>query len=402
MLPHLGGLLGTRFLKWQIGSMTADLFHSYGTTMWLSLFTELGDTPVKNWSGTAGDFPAEQSGRISDNQVVRYVVADYGCSDCPVRCGGLVQPEWSPRPHRRPEYEVLAAFGPMLLNEELDTIFRVYDLCNNYGLDAIEMGSAMAMLIQAFEEGRLTVGDTDGLFLHWGDAATIVKLMEMTCNYQGLGQVVANGAAQAAKQFGLEDLAMQVHGQALGMHHPLYSPSLAIAYVADPTPGRPGSGNATFAEVMNRQLPLEGIKLPQVGRFDYQGKGEVQAAWSHYTQVLNCLGICQFSLFLGGLPVIQLLNAATGWNYATEELLRTGERVQNLRHLFNLREGHRPEHFKLPARLVHQLDPAVDVDRLLADYFKVMGWDPVTGQPSPDKMAELGLSRLPSSPSLFL
>jgi aldehyde:ferredoxin oxidoreductase len=285
----------------------------------------------------------------------------------------------------------------MLLNDQLDTIFRVYDLCNNYGLDAIEMGSTMAMLIEAFEEGRLTVGDTDGLFLRWGDAATIVRLMEMTCNYQGLGQVIANGVAQAAKQFGLEDLAMQVHGQALGMHHPLYSPSLAIAYVADPTPGRSDSGNAASAEVMNKQLPLEGIKLPQVGRFDYEGKGEVQAAWSHYTQVLNCLGICQFSPSLGGLPLVQLLNAATGWEYTAKELLRTGERVQNVRHLFNLREGLRPEHFKLPKRLLYQLDPAVDVDRLLADYFKVMSWHPITGQPSAEKMAELGLSKLPSS-----
>jgi len=400
MWSHLGRLLGTRFFKWQAGPFMVDLFHRYGTTMWLSLFTELGDTPVKNWSGTARDFPLEQSSRISDRQVVRYLVADYGCADCPVRCGGLVKPEWSPRPQRRPEYEVLAAFGPLLLNDELDTIFRAYDLCNGYGLDAIEVGSAIALLIEAFEEGRLTLADTDGLHLRWGDAAAIIRLVEMTCRCQGLGQVLANGVAQAAKQLGLEDLAMQVHGQALGMHHPLYSPSLAISYLADPTPGRPGSGNATFAEVMNRRLPLEGIELPQVSRFDYQGKGEVQAAWSHYVQVLNCLGVCQFSLSLGGLPLIQLLNAATGWDYTVEELLYAGERVQNLRHLFNLREGHRPEHFKLPARLVHQLDPAVDVDRLLADYFKVMDWDPVTGQPSPDKMAELGLSRLPSSPSL--
>jgi len=397
ILPHLGRLLGTRFLKLRAGSLMVDLFHRYGTTMGLSLFTELGDAPIKNWSGTARDFPLSQSSRISDRQVARYLVADYGCADCPVRCGGLVQPEWSPRPQRRPEYEVLAAFGPLLLNDELDTIFRAYDLCNGYGLDAIEVGSSIALVIEAFEEGRLTLSDTDGLYLRWGDAAAIIRLVEMTCRCEGLGQVLADGVAQAAKQLGLEDLAMQVHGQAIGMHHPLYSPSLAITYLADPTPGRSDSGNDAFAEVMNRRFSLEGIDLPQVGRFDYQGKGEVQAAWSHYAQVLNCLGVCQFSLFPGGLPLIQLLNAATGWGYTAKELLRTGERVQNLRHLFNLKEGHRPDHFKLPARLIHRLDPAVDVDRLLADYFKVMDWDPVTGQPSPDKMEELGLSRLPSS-----
>jgi aldehyde:ferredoxin oxidoreductase len=100
------------------------------------------------------------------------------------------------------------------------------------------------------------------------------------------------------------------------------------------------------------------------------------------------------------LPLVQLLNAATGWDYTDKQLLVTGERIQNLRHLFNLREGLCPEDFKLPKRLLYQLDPAVDVNRLLTDYFKVMGWDQKTGNPSVDKLKELDLSKIISSPSL--
>jgi aldehyde:ferredoxin oxidoreductase len=93
------------------------------------------------------------------------------------------------------------------------------------------------------------------------------------------------------------------------------------------------------------------------------------------------------------------MRAITGWDVTVEELLKTGERIANLRQAFNIREGLNPVGFKMPGRVSGRpplkAGPAagvtVDEDTMIREYLTAMDWDLKTAKPSESKLLELGL-----------
>ena len=97
-------------------------------------------------------------------------------------------------------------------------------------------------------------------------------------------------------------------------------------------------------------------------------------------------------------------NAATGWNYTDADLLKCGERIQNLRAAFNRREGIKPADFNIPSRMLGEGDGNLDAGPLKGvrvplpmlrdDYYTAMQWNETTGHVSKAKADELGMSEL--------
>ena len=115
--------------------------------------------------------------------------------------------------------------------------------------------------------------------------------------------------------------------------------------------------------------------------------------------VFNALGLCKFLLFgrIGPTKVVEWLNHVTGWNLTPAELLTTGERLHNLKRMYNVRLGINRKDDTLPPRL---LDLARDdgmaagvlpeLDKMLEEYYRLRGWDE-NGIPTEKKLRELGL-----------
>lgn len=386
-----------------------QVFAAMGTAAMAAMASESGDAPVKNWSGVgARDFPIlGRARRISDAAVVRYQTRSYRCDSCPLGCGGHVTVPDGPfavRDAKRPEYETLAAFGTMALNDVVESIVKCGDLCDRYGMDTISTGTAVAFAIECFEAGIIGPDDTDGLALRWGDAETIVTLTGRIGRREGFGAVLADGVARAAARIGRgsERFAMHVGGQEPGMHDPKFGPSWATTYLTDPTPGRHTAGGAAMLETRGVPFPLSGVDPPRQPRYAYQGKGPLHAASSDWTQVVNASGLCMFAGMIQVLPYVELINAVTGWAVTPVELLETGARIQTVRQLFNVREGLRPADRVLPDRIVGRppLDAGptagvtVDAEAMAAEYFAEMGWDRDTGAPAPERLAALDLEEL--------
>ena len=82
------------------------------------------------------------------------------------------------------------------------------------------------------------------------------------------------------------------------------------------------------------------------------------------------------------------------------DLLRTGERILSLKRLLNLRWGLDVRNERLPGLFMQPLPDGgtagyvPDVDRLLADYYRVRQWDRGTGKPTRDRLQELRLQDL--------
>lgn len=383
--------------------LVVNSLRSHGTGAATAISVEGGDAPVKNWKAVGmSDFPWERSGRISDRSSVPYEIKKYRCAACPLGCGALVSVrdgKYRVEEARRPEYEAAAAFGSNLLNDNYESIIKLNDLCNRLGLDVISAGAAVAFAVECFERGIIGPEDCGGLNLSWGDPDAALELVRDIGLRRGLGDVLAGGVARAAVKIGggSGEFAIHCGGQELPMHDPRYQPSYATTYVVDATPGRHTAGATNLVDAGSP--PIFGDHRPyRIKKYQYPGKGEAQAMFTREAQVLNCLGLCQFSAFLGTLPYSEMVNAATGWGVTDQELLETGERIFTMRQVFNLREGIEPAAFNLPDRVLgrppFEKGPTsgvtVDLETMRREFYSAMNWDE-SGRPGKKRCAELGI-----------
>jgi len=115
--------------------------------------------------------------------------------------------------------------------------------------------------------------------------------------------------------------------------------------------------------------------------------------------MLDSLKVCKFILF-GGVKsstLVDWLNWVTGWNMDLDEFMRTGERIYNLKRLYNVREGISRKDDTLPPRiLIHKrgeggsAEALPPLGELLSRYYRYRGWDEL-GIPTEERLRELGL-----------
>ena len=415
---RLFGLMGWLTRKGPLYTrQPADLFRlmmsKFGTSALTALSAESGDSPVKNWNGVGYlDFPLKRSQRIGAETLARYQVKRYGCFSCPLRCGAILKVEDGPYPVQemhRPEYETLCAFGALLLNDDLYSIFRINDLLNRAGIDTISCGGAVALAIECFESGILTARDTEGLELRWGNGTSIVRLVEMIIERRGIGDILADGVKTAARKIGPGAEAFAVHcgGMEPPMHDPKFDPGFGMAYLCEPAPARHMVSSYMLLELerLERQFK-RAEKMPAFmtrrERFRFDNKGEAMAIGSCFRMLVDCVGGCVFGTQIGGdIPLIPWLNAATGWAFTDEDCLDIGERVEQLRHAFNLREGLNPvrdfrPHPRISGHPPLDKGPARGISlqphAMAQPFYAAMGWDLETGMPDPARLGRLDLA----------
>ena len=385
--------------------LVIDTYRRFGTSSGTALQVELGDAPVRNWTGVGyRDFPLDLSERLSDVAVVRSLVKPYACHSCPVACGGIVRQPDGGLSHKS-EYETLASFGPLLLNADLETVMRCAHVCNMAGLDTISTGVAIAFALECAEKGWLPGELAHELPLEWGNGDSILELTQrIAARRPGLGDWLADGVQKAAERLDspARESAMHAGGQELPMHRGIYEPGTAAGYALDPAPGRHTSTNAGNAEVAAFASYFALLGRKPAARYDYAGKGVTQAIAMPLYRAFDSLGLCQFALLMGEPPFLAWLNAATGWGVSKAEFFRIGKRIQVLRHAFNAKHGLPPQ-FPLPKRELgdppQSLGPVknrtLDMQAMARHYFEFMGIDPHTGLPLPETQQELDL-RVPA------
>jgi len=372
----------------------------YGTSGSVQYNHDSGGMAVKNYlKGVLEDVSA-----LSGDEFHQALVVERDtCSGCPVRCKIVVESDEPKidKPYGGPEYESIGALGSLCEVNDPHAVANANQLCAAYGLDTISTGVTVAFAIECAEHGLLDGRLGDGLALSWGDAEAIVELVRRIARRDGIGDVLADGVKLAAQRIGggAEAFAMHAGGQELPMHDARYEPALGLAYAVDPTPGRHNTANGGFIDVEALHDVFETEDVSLSGRYAYHQKGVEFALLNRYMQVVNCAGLCMFSLMMGQPPVRGWINTATGWALSLEELLRIGHRVQVLRHAFNLREGLPPGGASLPDR-VKGYPPlekgplrgvSLDMEAMKQDYFRAMGYDE-DGMPTRELLDSLGLT----------
>ncbi len=387
---------------YKAGNPLYDMFHNYGTPAVLEPAVLSGDGPTKNWGGWVDHFKGYTN--INADAVIGLQQRPYGCWMCPLACGGHMKVPSGPYAGEghKPEYETLGSFGTMCLNDNLESICRLNNICNDAGMDTISAGCTVAFAMECYENGIITNYDTEGIELTWGNHEAIVKITEQMASGEGFGgKVLGDGIRKAAERLGeaAKVYAMECGGEELPMHDPRCYPGIAASFVVDATPGRHTQAGSWHVE--------GGFSPPELGhpeiadKYNYSGKGECHKYMSSAGHVINSAGLCQFaSMVTPATAVPEYLTLAMGKTFTMADILEIGERIANLRIAFNLREGIRNKDvYKLPGRVIGQppLEDGptkgitVDNETQIRDYFLAMGWNPDTGVPKQAVFERLGL-----------
>jgi len=404
---------GMRVLPLQMrqdGLLYKVILQKWGTSGLNQFSIETGDAPIKNWSGSSRDWPARVSRQIDPDRFRGRELSKYHCYSCPIGCGGYSSLNGSGETHK-PEYETILAWSGLLMNEDFESIFEINERLNRAGLDSISAGGAVAFAIECFENGLISLEDTGGLELRWGNTAAIRALLERMIRREGIGDLLADGSKQAARRLGNGSAAYAVHagGQELAMHDGRNDPGFALHAAVEATPGRHTLGSYQYYEMF--QLWTRVKSAPRVRpRFyhkstKYRGDEE-KAKWaaqcSRFSAVLNVAGACLFGALIGvqRLPIFEWLNAATGLDKTPDEYMQIGQEIQDLRQAFNLRHGAPARHDVNPRALGQppQTEGAnagrsVPLEGLVKLYWQEMGWDE-QGRPQNGALKRIGLEDL--------
>jgi len=383
-----------------IGELTGpvQMMRDFGTPAIFIQCAESGDTPTKNWSGTAiFDFLDYED--IGADPVIERQARKYACYRCPIGCGGHMKEgtgeyKYEAGAHK-PEYETLGMFGADCLNSNLESIIKANDICNRYGVDTISAGATIAFVIECYERGLITKADTDGIEMTWGNHRAIVAMTEKLVRREGFGDVLADGVKIAAKRIGkgASRYAIHIQGQEVPAHDPKLGYHWGTTYRLDATPARHTQGPG---------MHPPGLPIPKHRRRSFSGRGEAHKLGSNFSHVVSCTGTCLFLYW--ALPdvdsFLEFMRAVSGWDFTIEELFKTGERIANIRQAFNIREGLNPLKFKVPGRVYGDPPPkkgplagiTVDEETLDTEYLAAMDWDLKTAKPSKKKLLELDLN----------
>jgi aldehyde:ferredoxin oxidoreductase len=415
-LSVVGSLMGSMKRATPIdGLLTGRLMKRWGTIMNNTMGIPNGDSPIKNWAGSAADYGFFSYRNLNPDRILKREKQKYHCYSCIIGCGGICEIQDASRGEfehtHKPEYETCCAFGGLILNTDLDAIFYINELLNRAGMDSISAGNTVAFAIECYEKGILTSQMTGGLELGWGKPAAVIALVKKMIAREGIGDLLADGVKIASQKIGrgAEQAAIHAGGQEPGMHDPRLDPVLGVHYSSDPTPGRHTIGSAQYYDVIHlwervTWAPNPGAYLKAGEYIPSDAVALKTVANSCYKELADGAGGCLFAMILGvdHWPLFEWLNHATGWNRSPDEYMVVGKRIQTLRQMFNIKHGLDPIQLKMHKRIAG--DPpletgplkgkTVPIEAMMGLHWKNFGWDENSGAPLPETITALGLDRL--------
>ena len=309
--------------------------------------------------GTKNNQETTWTDRLDADNITPYRPGMAGCFRCPVNCRPLNQlnADQSDRYGRGdgPEYVTLGKFGPNVGIDRIEDVIRLNNVCNDLGLDTASTGSALAWAMELFQRGIITLRDTGGIDLSWGNAESLERLLFMLSRREGFGNVLADSTRAVERgHYPVEALKYRMAVKGLMQSDPhdarilkAFALGLAVA-----TRGMDHLRNRVTLEINSRINDDPAFKARLYG-------GAVSAAPDSYVDkeravrvcenvygVGDAVGMCRFTTKLFNSPSLpgleefaaQMANV-TGLQMGSAELDRIGLNIMGVERLVNRRLG---------------------------------------------------------------
>ena len=375
-------------------------YRTLGTVENVLVHNALYCMPTRNYTNAHFEEADKVSGEMLNE---RYVAKIIGCSSCAMRCEHeVIIPEG---PYKgtmtRMEYEMLWAMGPYCGISRLDTIIKGVDLCNYYGMDALSAGVVVGFAMDCYENGILSRDDLGGIDAHFGNSEALLQLLEKMGKREGIGDVLAEGVRVAGQKIGkgAEKLAQHIKGLEVTGYDLRCLKTAALGFAVS---FRGADHNRHGAYAFDVKGKVNRLKVEK-------GRGKMVRDMENVYSLIDSLIVCKFSrgTYYKELPdMAKLYNLVTGIDMTPEELKQSGERINTIGRLINVREGLTRKDDTLPWKVMNMPIPdegpvkgafvsQEELDLLLDDYYEARGWT-AGGIPKTEKLKELGMDDLAS------
>jgi len=285
------------------------------------------------------------------------------------------------------------------MHESQNKLLRAVYIHDNNGIDYIDNGENLSLVMELMEKGFITASDLDGINLVWNNIDAVEEMVDKISHREGIGDKLANGCYETGKYFAelkgkpeIMNYVMCTHRYGQPAHTVRGGCKSALSYL---TPCQPNTHMAGSAE------------------------GQALIDQQNGSYINNSMVICGFVPGTWGADTNAMVTAATGWDWDSEKHTAVGNRMAAMGRIINLyTQTGDPEFtpavwdgqaawkwFNQPfttgpwpkgTSLRYEDGLVVDKDKLynekLPEYWNLRGWTTSTGIPKAATLEGLGIS----------
>ena len=357
-----------------------------------------------------------------------------GCFNCQVRCMDYFEEN-----DLGPLVASCNIYGSatwVIKNADMKTWYAVAAKCHRQGIDVLSATRMIAWASELYEKGVITLEDTGGIPLEWGNRAAIDRLLDLIARKEGFGAILACTPEEAANQLGMGiEPVLNIKGTPLGETNIMNFRARAMGAAVNPRGSDEyraragsfdnlgtGSGSKLTAmaspDSWEAKTAMEIVEAAvaekkeregdnaQITQFDCESRGALAALANRMISVTDSVGQCKWNtVFLNvGIGIelqAEALSAAIGRKITVEDLIDAASRIAAQERAFAIREGLTRDQDTLPKKLINYRMPGTwpedkialeDLEHMKNDYYEAMGWDTQSGVPTRQTLETLGLS----------
>lgn len=354
-----------------------------------------GSLPTRNYTtNVSGDFEKFEGERLRSY----FKIKPTPCWACRMR--HCHQMEITEGPYKgfvgeEPEYEAVSAMSSVIGQVDPGATVVLANLVDRLGMDVNESGWVIGWVMECCERGLLSKDQVDGMEMGWGDAEATAAMLRKIAQREGFGDLLAEGVKRAAERIGGDALDCAVYTQK-GASPRGHDHRARWDEFIDTCLSNTGTIESTGGTFKSQELGFEPLKDP----FNPEEVSTLNAKLNGRRQFDDSLCVCRFCME-GFQNEIDVLNAATGWNFTMAEAMAVGRRIVNQLRVFNFRHGLTKEAEAPSVRYgstpadgpVKGISILPHWDFIRRNYYQHMGWDPRTGKPLPETLQSLGLEK---------
>lgn len=302
-------------------------YAKYGMNLIMDPVNDLGALPSYNYRQGQFEGVSKINGKALYNTIKdrggKYNHS--GCSTCIIQCSNVYVDTEGNYVTSSLEYETLFALGSNCGIDDLDALARMDRLCDDYGIDTMETGCAIAVAME-------------GGVKPFGDAAGAIELIQEIGKGSPLGRILGSGTEVTGKAFGVLRVPV-VKGQAMAGYDPRVIKGLGVTYATSTMGADHTSGFAAVFSEADR---------------DPKGKARMSRNSQNLMGFIDTIGICfavtdVANVDNGGVEsMVNMVNATYGWQMGMKEMIELGKGVLAVEKAFNLKAGFMAKNDRLP------------------------------------------------------
>ncbi len=323
--------------------VTGEGLPALGTAVLVNVINEAGALPTKNFRSGRFEHAQDISGEaMAESIEKRGGITTEACHPgCVIKCSNVYHDKEGKYLTSGFEYETIWAFGAHTTIKNLDDIAMLDRLCDDFGLDTIEMGVTIGVAME-------------GGLIPWGDGKAAIDLLSKVGESSSEGKIIGNGALFTGDALGVDRVPV-VKKQAFPAYDPRSCKGVGVTYATTPMGADHTAGYGVTANILGVGGTIDPHKK--------EGNVELSQGLQIATAAIDAAGLCLFVAFAvldneDGLPTVaNMLNAQYGLELTPDDILELGKSILRNEKEFNKKAGFTPVDDMLPEFFQEEFPP---------------------------------------------